>query len=137
MEAVVAGWLAGYLMAIGSTIALTVLVVRQPAESWVQKTLGDSRQGLMAAVLIFMMATLGWTMAGLILGSAYELLNLGDQPGFLGSPSAPFLIAIFGLAVMAAGPLVIIFQRSWWLWCSMSILFVACFGWLMPIIAGR
>ena len=137
MEAVIAGWLAGYLMGIGSTIALSVLVVRHSASSFLHDFLGDGNHGVAIAVLVFMGATVGWTMIGLVFGSAYEVLDLQNQPALLGSPSAPFLLAMIGLGVMALGPLLIIFRRSWVIWSSMTILFVGSFGWLLPILASR
>jgi hypothetical protein len=137
MAAVMAGWLLGYAMAIASTIALTMIAVRQGPDSYVQRTLGDGKPGLTAAIIVFTGSVIAWTMAGLLLGSTYEVLELADQPSFLGSPSAPFLIGMFGLAILPLGPLVLLFPRRWPMWCALSALFVVLFGWLMPILAAR
>jgi hypothetical protein len=70
-----------------------------------------------------------------VIATVYELADLGDEPGALGSPSAPFLVGIGALALMPLPLLLIAWRRYWWLWAALAGAFFGLFGWLMPILA--
>jgi hypothetical protein len=136
MAAVLAGWFVGYAMALLSTAALTYLFVKMP-DSALGGFLGDGTRPILAAVPFSIATFLAWTMAGLIIGAVYDVGELGDQPGFLGSPSAPFLGGVAVLAVMPLPLLVLLWRRYWWLWAGMSGAFLGLFGWAMPLLAEQ
>ncbi len=133
MAVVLAGWIAGYVMAMLSTAALTYLVVTTPDLGRLNDWFSGSR-GL-SVVPFSVGTTLLWTMAGLALASLYQVLDLESQPDVLGSPSAPFLIGVAALAVMPLPFLMLVSRKRWWLYCAMSGAFLGLFGWLMPILA--
>jgi hypothetical protein len=137
VEAVIAGWVAGYAMAMASTLALTLLAIRSRESRVLKRWVDSGVSTALLAVPIFMGAVLGWTMAGLILGAAYELGDLGSRGDALGSPSGPFLLGVAALAWLPLPPLLIFWRRYWWLWCGMSGAFLGLFGWLMPLLAER
>lgn len=137
MEAVVAGWVAGYAMGMLSTVALTFLAVRSRESSLVRRWVDSEVSGALLAVPIFLAAVIVWTMVGLILGAAYEVGNLEARGDFLGSPSWPFLLVVGALAWLPLPPLLLFWRRYWWLWCGMSAAFLGLFGWFMPLVAGR
>jgi hypothetical protein len=138
VDALIAGWVAGYTMAILSTLALTYL-----AFAWGGTGRGVRRwwPGDVSPLLIAVPASLGttvaWTMVGLALASFYRVAGLGSGPGFLGAPSAAFLAAVAGLGATPLPILWLLWPRHWWVWCGMSAAFVLLFGWSMPLLAGR
>lgn len=93
--------------------------------------------GFLLAVPISIGTTVMWTMAGLVLASAYVLGGFEDKPGALGAPSWQFLFIMGALAFLPVPVLVALSRRLWWLWLSMSVSFVGLFGWLMPLLAER
>jgi hypothetical protein len=137
VEALIAGWVAGYAMAMASTLALTFLAIRSRESRALKRWVDSEVSTALLAVPIFLGAMLGWTMAGLILGAVYEVGDLGSRADFLGSPSGPFLLGVVALAWLPLPPLLIFWRRYWWLWCGMSGAFMGLFGWLMPLLAER
>ncbi len=138
MNAVLAGWAAGYAMAIITTIALVFLALRLTDDGgmldrWVAREVPRP----ILAVPIFLGATLLWTMAGLVFGSLYEVGNFAARPGALGSPGWPFLLIVAAVAWFPLPPLLIFARRFWALWCGLTLAFIALFGWLLPLLAAR
>ena len=137
MNAVIGGWVAGYAMAVLSTIALTYLAMRPGAASFMGRWLAVDVSKTLVAIPIFVGTTLAWTMAGLILGSGYKVGGFENKPGALGAPSWAFLLIVVALAWLPLPILVALGRRYWWLWSGMSLAFVGLFGWLMPVLAER
>ncbi|MGH2632659.1 MAG: hypothetical protein ACRDG3_04545 [Tepidiformaceae bacterium] len=138
LSAIIAGWVAGYVMALASTGVLVFLTVRLSGEGelldrWVSREVPRP----LLAVPIFLGTTLLWTMMGLVLGSIYEVGGFADKPGVLGAPSWVFLLLVAAVAWLPLPPLVIFARRFWPLWCGMALMFIALFGWLMPLLAAR
>ena len=131
-----AGWIAGYAMALLSTAALTYVLIQRRMEA-LQRWLGAGTHTLMVAVPVSIGTFLAWTMAGLIIATVYDVTDLASQPNVLGSPSAPFLVAVAALAVMPLPLLLLLWSRQWWVWCGMSAAFLGLFGWFMPLLAER
>lgn len=136
MEAVIAGWLAGYAMGVASTIALTILAVRSRAGRFTERWVAQEVPGVLLGVLIFMGASVGWTAIGLVLGSAFEVTNAKSGRDGLGSPSLVWTIIILGLAWVPLPPLVMFSRKFWWLYASMCAIFAGLFGWAMPILGS-
>ncbi|OAI42144.1 hypothetical protein AYO38_11645 [bacterium SCGC AG-212-C10] len=137
MAAVIAGWFAGYIMGTASTIMLTVIAFRLRARGTLDRFLSDEVNPVLVSVPIFLGATIGWTMIGLILGSGYEVLDLGAGKDAFGSPSAAFTIAMVGFAWIPVPVLIAFSRRLWWMWVSMALLFAGLFGWMLPHLAGQ
>lgn len=137
VEAVIAGWVAGYSMAILTTIALTLVAVRGNGLAGFRTLIPEGVSPVLVAVPVSIGAFVVWTLAGLGLATFYELADLGDQSDALGSPSAPFLIIAAALAVIPLPLMVLLWRRNWWIWCSMSAAFLGLFGWAMPLLAER
>lgn len=137
MEAVIAGWAAGYAMAIVTTVALTFLVLRIRDAAFFERWVSGEVPGALLAVPVSMGASLGWTMFGLVAGSVYEVASLESQPNGLGSPSLPFTFAMAAIGLFALVPLLVLAPRYGWLWAAQYACFAALFGWLMPVLAAR
>ncbi|MEX0781321.1 MAG: hypothetical protein WD557_01635 [Dehalococcoidia bacterium] len=133
MEAVIAGTAAGYAMAIASTLALTYLAWRAQGAPWLERMVAQEVNTALLAVPIFMGASLGWTMIGLVAGSAYRLAGLDDG----GWPGTSFYVVVVLAAAFSLMPLLFFWPRYWWMWMAMSAAFVGAFGFLMPALAGR
>jgi hypothetical protein len=137
VEAVIAGWVCGYSMSILSTFALVYLGWRATDMGIFARWFPEGTSMLALAVLGSVGTFFIWTMAGMILGSAYEVLELKTSRGILFAPSAAFLIGMTAFALMPLPFLALVWPRSWWLWVAMSAAFLALFGWTMPILAER
>jgi hypothetical protein len=132
-----AGWAAGYAMSLIVTFALTYLAIQVRTSGIFDRFLDQEVPSAMFAVPISIGMLIIWTMIGLVIGSAYELGNLADQPAMLGSPSGPFTIAMVIIALLPLPPLMVLFRRWWWVWLSLSVSFAGLFGWVMPLLADR
>lgn len=137
MAAVMAGWAAGYAMSLVVTIALTYIAFQVRTTGVFDRFLDPEVPSAMFAVPISIGTLIIWTMIGLMIGSAYELGNLREQPAMLGSPSGPFAVAMVIIAFLPIPPLLVLFRRWWWLWLTQSVSFALLFGWLMPLLAER
>lgn len=133
MEAVVAGWVAGYAMAIASTMVLTYLTWRAQGAAWLDRMVAREVNPAFLAVPIFLGASLGWTMVGLLAGSAYRLAELddGDWPG------TPFYVVLLLAAAFPLLPLLFFWPRQWMIWAALGATFLASFGVLMPALSSR
>lgn len=134
MNTLLAGWAAGYIMAIASTVALVFLAVRltdsgEILDRWVAR---DVPRPLLA-VPIFLGTTVLWTMGGLLLAMVYTVGDFGSDGGSM----AAFASMILVLAVLPCPLLVFLVRRYWWLWTGMSALFAALFAGMMPFLASR
>jgi len=137
VEAVIAGWVAGYAMAILTTIALTIVAVRGNGLAGFRTLIPEGVSPVLVAVPVSLGAFVLWTIAGLGLAMFYELASLGDEADALGSPSAPFLIMAAAAALIPLPLMVLLWRRNWWVWCALSAAFLGLFGWLMPVLAER
>ncbi len=134
---VIAGWAMGYAMAILSTFALTYIAVQPGAQKFVRQFFDPEVPGALLAVPISIGTGVLWTMLGLMLASAYILGDFREMPPALGAPSGPWLLLMAGLAWLPVPILWLISRRLWWLWVGMSLAFLGCFGWAMPLLGER
>ncbi|MFN0146950.1 MAG: hypothetical protein ACKVT1_10585 [Dehalococcoidia bacterium] len=136
MAALIAGWVAGYAMALLSTAALTYVFTRRRF-AVAQRWLGEGTNPALIAVPVSIGTFVAWTMAGLVIAVIYEEAGLASQPGLFGSPSAPFLAGVSVIAIMPLPLLTLLWRDQWWLWTGMSAAFLGLFGWLMPLLAEQ
>ncbi len=134
---IVAGWVAGYAMALITTIALTYLVLQMREAPLLQRWVSGEVPGVLLAVPVSLGSMLGWTMVGIAIGSVYRVGGLGSQPDALGSPSYPFSLAMVIVALFPLLPLLLLAPRYWWVWAGLAASFAGLFGWLMPVLAAR
>ncbi len=137
MAALIAGWIAGYLMAMVTTVSLTYLLMAADRRGWLYRFVAPEVPGVLLAVPLFLGSILGWTMVGLIAGAIYEVADFGAARDGLGSPSLPITIGALLIAWLPLPPLVALSRRRWWLWAGSSVLFAGLFGWLLPHLAGK
>lgn len=133
LEAVIAGWVAGYAMAIASTLALTFLVWRAQGAPWLDRMVSQEVNPALLAVPIFLGASIGWTMVGLLAGSAYRLAGL-DEEGWPGSAFYVVLVLVMAFPLL---PVLFFWPRYWWIWTGLAAAFLGAFGGLMPALASR
>jgi hypothetical protein len=133
VEAVIAGWAAGYAMAIASTLALTFLVWRAQGAAWLDRMVSQEVNPALLVVPIFLGASLGWTLVGILAGSAYRLAGLDDE----GWPGSAFYVVLVLAGAFPLLPLLFFWPRYWGVWIALAVAFLAAFGVLMPALAGR
>lgn len=134
---IIAGWVAGYAMALVTTIALTYLVMQVREAPLLQRWVSGEVPGVLLAVPVSIGAMLGWTLIGIVIGSVYRVGNLDSQPDGLGSPSFAFTLAMVIVALFPLVPLLLLGPRFWWVWVGLAASFAGLFGWLMPLLAAR
>ena len=138
MHPILAGVISGAVMGLGFD-ALTIMAVRRlqgdDAPAWLRAALRQQTFfKLVAPMALFTHAA--WTLAGLIAGAVYWLLEGDGRGSGLGSPFLWYTLAVLSLAAVyllataAAGGRV----RRWML--PAPVLFAGTFGWLLPGLAG-
>ena len=136
MAPVLAGWFAGYVMAMSSTVVLTYLAVRV-RPGFVARFFSRELPAPILAVPVSLGNALFWTLVGLVLGAVYDVADLGATESGLGSPSLGFTVAMVSLASAPLVVLTVLWPRQWALWLLASGTFAGSFGWLLPHLAGR
>ena len=138
MHPILAGIISGAIMGLGFDV-LTIMAMQRlrgdDAPPWLQSALRQaSFIKLVAPMAVFTHSA--WTLAGLVAGAVYLLLDDGGRSSGLGSPFLWFTLAVLALATVyliataAAGGRV----KGWML--PSPVLFAATFGWLLPNLAG-
>jgi hypothetical protein len=135
MNAVIGGWAAGYAMSLVFTFVLTWLAVAAGENAAYRRYLDIPP--MLLAVPISIGTLFGWTMIGMLIGSAFELGGFADTAGALGAPSLVFLVGVMAVGFTPLPILLVLFPRHWWVWLVLSLSFVGLFGWLMPLMATR
>ncbi len=134
MKAVVAGWAAGYVMALVTTATVAVWVARGGGARLASRLGGDA-PWIAVGVAGSVGAVFAWTIVGLLLAIIYVTGGFGEEPG-LGSPSWPFTVAVCAIALSTA-PLLLFRPRALLAWLAHVAAFVGLFGWALPHLAGR
>ena len=76
-----------------------------------------------------------WAVVGGTLALLYRV-SLEQAPGSgVGSPNLAYTLAIVGMAILLAAPLTILFRRMLIGVLTVTLLFVAIFGWFLPYFA--
>lgn len=137
MEAIVGGIAAGYAMTILMSAAAAYLLARGIGSGTLERWIDPGVPRTLLVVSFLLGATMAWMMAGAFIGIVYTAAELGEGPAAAGAANAWFALGITVVAIMPLPILVAIAWRQWWLWCSLSAVFAALFGWAMPYLAGR
>lgn len=134
---IIAGWVAGYAMAVITTVALTYLAWRARHSTVLERWVSGEVPAALLAVPVSLGSMLAWTLIGLVIGSVYRVGDLQSQANALGSPSWPFSLAMIIVSLFPLLPLLVLAPRLWWLWALLSASFAGLFGWLMPVLSAR
>jgi hypothetical protein len=137
VEAVIAGWAAGYAMGILSTVAVVIILVRDDEAAFFGSVFDPQVSRPLIAIPFFVGATIVWTMIGLVLGSAYRVGGFEESAGGLGSPSMSFTLAMVTMGALPTLVGCVIWPRHWKIWLSLGVGFAALFGWAVPHLAGQ
>ncbi|MBI1884915.1 MAG: hypothetical protein HYS09_01130 [Chloroflexi bacterium] len=136
MAEVFSGFITGYAVSLVFTGFAAVMVVgARTRVPYLAKAIAPNISAVMLAVPISIVAFLGWTVVGMVLGLVYRGA-LDHLPGAgLGSPNWPYTLGVllFGLAVLAV--VYYAWQRLGWELLLLTSLFVGAFGWGMPYMA--
>tara|TARA_B100000470_G_C19477500_1_gene252926 strand:+ start:104 stop:511 length:408 start_codon:yes stop_codon:yes gene_type:complete len=135
MRTILAGWIAGYIMAISVTVAMSWLIVKTSANTSKSSILGSDVDSRIAYVFIHLGASLACTILGLIVGTIYHITVI-RQVG-VHSFEPLFLIGVLVLTLVSLILLAALWPKRWLLWITQSVVFVAVFGLLVPFLASR
>jgi len=137
MAALIGGAMAGYVMSMLTSVAVTYLVFRSRDTALVERWVAREVPGPLLLVPILTASVLGWVFVGLVAAIIYEVADLGAQPNGLASPSAVFTIIAIVFSTAPALLLGILWPRLWWMWVALALPCAGLFGWLLPHLAGR
>ena len=136
MAALIAGAMAGYVMAMLTSVAVAFLVLRARDAELVERWVARDVPGPLLLVPILTGSVLGWVFVGLVAAIIYEVADLGARAGGLGSPSAVFTIVAVFLSLVPAVLLGVLWPRLWWTWAALALPCAGLFGWMLPHLAG-
>ncbi len=137
MAALIAGFIAGYVMSMLTSVAATYLIFRARDAALVERWVARDVPGPVLLIPILTASVLTWVFVGLVAAIIYEVADLGAQPDGLASPSAAFTITAVVFSIAPALLLGIVWPRLWWMWVALALPCAGLFGWLLPHLAGR
>ena len=112
-----------------------MLVDARSRVPYLVKAIAPNISAVMLAVPVSILAFLGWTLVGLILGLLYRGAVDNLPGGGMGSPNWPFTLGVL-LAGLALSALVVYaWRRLSWQVLVLTAAFVGLFGWAMPHLA--
>ena len=130
LQALLAGLIAGSVVAFGSTAIAIAALWRSPG--WLSRAPNLRVPLPLVGVVLVNAFLLGWTALGLVLGAAFHAVETARPAGGLGSPNAAFTAGVVAAVVAAFAAAAVIRGRPGWPVASMALLAVASFGWLLP-----
>ena len=137
MQAVLAGWVAGYTVSVVFTIAGTLWLARRRRIKATDEALAPERSSrLSIAVLLSIGGFLAWTLAGIVLGAAYQA-TAESATAAVGSPAVAFTGAVVGVAIAAGAAVCVFGRRVAWEVVVVVAAAAGAFGWLLPGLAER
>ncbi|MSP22449.1 MAG: hypothetical protein EXR66_05475 [Dehalococcoidia bacterium] len=130
LRALLAGLIAGSLVAFGSTAIGIVALWRNP--SWFARAPSLRVPLPLVGVALVNGFLLGWTVLGMVLGAVLPAVEATRPADGLGSPNAAFTAAIVAASLAGLAAAVVVRGRLGWPLNSMVILATLSFGWLLP-----
>ncbi len=136
MAAVFAGFVIGYGYSLVFTAFVSVMLIDARSRvPYLARAIAPNISPVMLAVPVSLLAFLGWTLVGLVLGALYRAADEHLAGGGLGSPSWPFTLGVLlaGLAFLAV--VLYAWRRLPLPVAALTVSFVALFGWALPYLA--
>ena len=130
MRAVMAGWSAGYLLAVLSTIVLTYLVFKDKTGEVIGRWLDPEVSKALVTVPLLLGTTIALTEVGVVLGIIYEVAHFSQH-------FWAWFMLMFAVSWIHLPPMVMFFRSHWKLWVFMSLSFLLLFADFMPYLASR
>jgi hypothetical protein len=133
-EAIFAGAICGYVMALLSSLLLAGSLTRGAAgEGVVRRFVAPTLSVPIVAVGVFTLGFFAWPALGAVLGAAYGAAGEGTQA--LGSPNIYFSLAVAVVTAPQAAVVCLLAGRVEAAVVALAASFVVAFGWAMPILA--
>ena len=136
MAAVFAGFVIGYAFSLLFTAFLSVMLVDARSRvPYLARAIAPNINAVMLAVPVSIVAFLGWTLVGLILGFLYRGAVDNLAGGGLGSPNWPFTLGVLLAGLLFLAIVIYAWRRLRWQVLALTAAFVGLFGWAMPYLA--
>ncbi len=135
MEALLAGFFAGYAMGVFSLALLATQV--HALAGWTAPLQRRFPHGASLPWITTALALAGqalWGLIGLLFGGAYWALS-DNASGGLGSPSLGFTVGVLALSAFAFAAAWALRPASWRGATFAALLFAGLFGWFLPHLA--
>ncbi len=134
--AVFSGFVLGYAYSLLFTGFASVMLIRARSQvPFLAKAIAPRISPVMLAVPISMLAFLGWTMVGLLLGMLYAGATEYLEGAGLGSPNWPFTLGIVVAGVVFLGTVLYAWGRLFRPVVALTLTFVGLFGWALPYLS--
>lgn len=130
LQALLAGLIAGSVVAFGSTAVAIVALWRSPR--WLGRAPSLAIPLPLVGIALVNGFLLGWTALGLVLGAVLHAVEAARPAAGLGSPNASFTAAIVAVVVASLAAVVVVRGRLGWPVTSVALLAALSFGWLLP-----
>ena len=136
MAAVFAGFVIGYAYSLLFTAFASVMLVGARSRvPYLAKAIAPNINAVMLAVPVSIVAFLGWTLLGLILGLLYKGATDNLAGEGLGSPNWPFTLGVLLTGAAFLAVVAYAWRRLPWQVLVLTAAFVGLFGWAMPYLA--
>lgn len=136
MAEVFAGFVIGYAYSLLFTaFASLMLIGARNRVPYLAKAIAPNINAVMLAIPVSIVAFLGWTLVGLILGLLYRGASDNLAGGGLGSPNWPFTLGVLLAGLLFLTIVLYAWRRLPWQVLALTAAFVALFGWAMPYLA--
>ncbi len=136
MAEVLAGFVSGYGLSLLITPVAAIALVRARVTSpFLSRVVPEGTSLIAISIIIHTFAVLTLTALGILLGLLLAGLESSSPAGGLGSPNRVFTAFVLIATAIAVGPFALAFARLRRPLLAAGLLFVACFGWLMPYLS--
>ncbi len=136
MAEIFAGFVVGYAFSLLFTAVAAMMVIEaRSSVPYLAKAIASNISALQLAVPISLLAFLGWTLVGLLLGAVYRAARINLAGGGLGSPNWPFTLAVLLATIAFLAVVLYAWRRLRWRVVLTAAAFAAMFGWGMPHLA--
>lgn len=133
LRVLVTGMAAGYAMALVSTALLTYALATAMNSGKLERWIDAGVPRALLGVQILVGATALWMLLGTGLAALYLAGDFAGRARGLGSPSLAFTFIVAALAIAPLPIVLVASPRRWWTWAIAAVIFVAAFGWILPL----
>ncbi|MBI4235944.1 MAG: hypothetical protein HY688_01135 [Chloroflexi bacterium] len=116
-------------------VGTLVPLMAQARPEFLARVTSGPRFALLATALLYV-GILYWGLVGAAFGALFLLAEAVAPAGSWGVPNLAYTLGVSGLAVVVAGPGLILFRSGRLQVAVLAVSFVVAFGWLVPLLGA-